>query len=394
MTTTTFAPVPFAPAAPANQPMDMADVLAQPAEHDAAPARANRKVTKAIKAAISLLGLGALALYLDGVVASYRAVNAEMAPYFGYTSWTVPTGIDLGIGIVAGIDILLAYLDHSVWWLKWVPRALTAATIVMNEQAGGDLAARIAHGVLPSLAIVCVEVAVKVVRQRIGLETDTRRDAIPTARWVYSPIRTFRLNRRMVLWRINSYPVALDRELLRLAGESRAKALYGPAWKRTMPGEVRLLLELGKIGPDDIPGPMVLPGPGDQAAPAAGPVPPVPGDRSPFEAGPRGPQDGDGGDRSAPEAGPRGRTTGTDGDRRPAFRRPRPELAVPDEPQDVLDAAVAAARELIRAEQPVNRNTLKAALKTAGHDLGNRRMGPVLAYAKEMAAQASQQVNP
>ena len=394
MTSTTFAPAPFAPAATANQPMDLTTVLPQPADHDDAPPRENRKVTSPIKAAIGLLGLGALALYLDGVVASYRAVNAELAPYFGSASWTVPTGVDLGIAIVAGIDLVLAYLDNSVGWLKWVPRALTAATIVMNEQAGGDLAARIAHGVLPSLAIVCVEVAVRVVRQRIGLETKTRRDTIPKARWIYSPIRTFRLHRRMVLWRINSYPAALDREFLRLAGESRAKALYGPGWKRSMPGEIRLLLELGKIGPDDIPAPAVPEDRRDQAAEIGGPVPPVPGDRVALEAGPRGPQDGDGRDRSAPETGPRGRTAGTDAGRRPAFRRSRPELVVPDEPQDVLDAAVAAARELIRAEQPVNRNNLKAALHVAGHDLGNNRMGPVLAYAKELAAQASQQVNP
>lgn len=346
----------------------------QPAEDTAQTTL--RPITAAVKFVIGALSAFVLALFADGMVASFRSVRAEMTPWFGSLAWTVPTGIDVGIFVFSGLDLLLAYLELDVWWLRWVPRLLTAGTISLNEAAGGSSSARLAHVLLPSLAIVAVEVAVRVVRKRTGLENGTRRESIPLARWMLSPVATFRLWRRMVLWRINSYQRALDMEFQRLSGETRAREFYGSDWKDAVPGEVLFLLELGKIGAADIPRPGQRPWWSDPETVAQDQTSGPGGDRSRD-------RDQDDADRSGTGPDPnrrRSRTRSGTG-RRGTGRGAGP--ATPDEPQDVLDAAVEVARELIRNGHSINRGTLRTGLAHRQIMRGNSKIGPLLAYVKD-----------
>ena len=360
-------PAAFPPVAGAEAPEEE--------QAEAQPAKKLRPITRAVKAQIAVITAAVVALFADGMIASFRAVSTEMAPWFGTLSWTVPVGVDVGIFGFSGLDLLLAYLDLGVWWLKWVPRLLTAGTIALNEAAGGSAPARLAHVLLPSLAIVAVEVGVRVVRKRTGLEHGTRRETIPFARWIFSPWPTFKLCRRMVLWKIYSYDEALELELRRLSGETRARTLYGDDWKTQVPGEVRLLLEMGRIGSRDIPRPGEEPwwcrtedgpdGPGEADQRTGGPHKEP--DRSAFQDGPD---------------GPRKRTSGR------ALRgrgRTDADQDAPNEPDHVLATVAEIARELTKAGEPINRKTLRAALGARGMTADNRRIGPLIKYAQVQA---------
>ncbi len=342
-----------------------------------------RPITGWVKFVIGALSAFVLALFADGMVASFRAVRSEMAPWFGPLAWTVPTGIDVGIFVFSGLDLLLAYLDLDVWWLRWVPRLLTMGTISLNEAAGGSSSARLAHVLLPSLAIVAVEVAVRVVRKRTGLEQGTRRESIPSARWLLSPIATFRLWRRMVLWRINSYQRALDMEFQRLSGETRAREFYGSGWKEAVPAEVLFLLELGKIGAADIPRPGQRPWWADPEAVAQDQDGDQDQDRSRDRE-----QDSAGAGGTGPDPNrTRSRTktgTGAGTGRRGTGRTGGP--VTPREPQEVLDAAVEVARQLIVDGHSINRGTLRTGLAQRQIRRGSNKIGPLLAYVKDEVA--------
>jgi len=362
---------------------DSPDAPSDPQGAAAAPQRRLRPITKWVKFVIGVLSAFVLALFADGMVASFRTVRTEMTPVFGSLAWTVPTGIDVGIFVFSGLDLLLAYLDLDVWWLRWVPRALTTGTILLNEAAGGSTSSRLAHVLLPSLAIVAVEVGVRVVRKRTGLEQGTRRESIPLARWVLSPLDTFRLWRRMCLWGINSYRRALDMEFQRLSGETRAQEYYGREWKSAVPGEVRFLLELGKIGAADIPRPGQRPWWSDPETVAQDRERDQDGDRSRDQDQDGGTDDGTGPDPNRRRSRTRTGTGGGTG-RRGTGHGAGP--ADPKEPQEVLSAAVEVGKELIQNGQSINRGTLRAGLARRQIIRGNSKIGPLLKYVKDEVA--------
>jgi hypothetical protein len=215
-----------------------------------------------------VIGVMAALIALGGMVLSFRAVSVEMAPAFGSRwAWLVPIVVDLTVFVFSGVDLVLARLDMSHPLARWTVYGATGGTVYLNYAAGGTVPGRIAHVLMPSIWVVFVELIRHVVRSQVGLATGSRREAIPAARWLLSPWPTLKLWRRMVLWRVSSYPRAVDQEKRRLGAVAAARELHGRLWRWRLSPLTRLRINLGEIGAADL-WPVA-------AAPIAPPVPPA-----------------------------------------------------------------------------------------------------------------------
>jgi hypothetical protein len=321
-------------------------------------------------------------LGLLGFVNSFAAVADAARPSFGGLAWSVPLGIDLGIAIFAALDIVLARLDMRVRWLRFIPWALTAATVYLNVAEESTVFGRIAHAVLPALWVCAVEIAAHVIRIRAGIAAGTRMDGIRASRWILAPWPTLKLWRRMVLWEIRSYPDALSRERARVLALTDLQDTYGRwAWRRRAPRRVRALYRLGELAPAPEPG-----GPAAEvtAAPSTAPAQDRPGggevDRPALASGPSAtPTGGPSGARS-------GRGTRGSGGRsaRPSRTRKTGKAASPDV-DDLMPLGWRIAADLAAAGEPLTRNSLAARLRGAGQSAGNARVGALLARLKTEA---------
>lgn len=210
-----------------------------------------------LKTAVTAVSIAVAALGLLGFVNSFHRVDQSAQPSFHGLAWTVPTGIDLGILIFSALDIVLALLKMRIAWLRLIPWALTWVTIdlnISNPQGAAPLSGfdRLAHGVLPALWAISVEVGAHVVRKRARLSDTKRMDRVRVSRWLLAPLPTLGLWRRMVLWEERSYPVALEREKTRLLTKTELQDAYGLWWRWRAPRRQRALYRLGALAPTPI----------------------------------------------------------------------------------------------------------------------------------------------
>jgi len=242
---------PAAPVAVWPMPDPAPPVAEQHAEPAVKPIEGPLKtVVTAVAAAVGTLGL-------LGFVNSFHRVDATAQPSFHGLAWTVPTGIDLGIFVFSALDIVLAILDMRIVWLRLVPWALTAVTIQLNiaDQTGQPPLTgfdKLAHGVLPAMWALSVEVGAHVVRKRARLTSTTRMDKVRISRWLLAPVPTLGLWRRMVLWEEKSYPAALLREKTRVLARTDLADRYGRLWRFKAPRRERALYRLGDLVPSTV----------------------------------------------------------------------------------------------------------------------------------------------
>jgi hypothetical protein len=196
-----------------------------------------------------VIGVMAALIALGGMVLSFRAVSQEMIPAFGARwAWLVPIVVDLTVFVFSGVDLVLARLDMSHPLARWTVYAATGGTVWLNYSAGGSAAGRVAHVLMPSIWVVFVELMRHVVRRQTNLATGSHREPIPTARWFLSPWPTLKLWRRMVLWRVNSYPRALEQEKARLSAVATAREVHGRLWRYRISPLTKLQINLGEAG--------------------------------------------------------------------------------------------------------------------------------------------------
>ncbi|MEV7971476.1 DUF2637 domain-containing protein [Sphaerisporangium sp. NPDC088356] len=197
----------------------------------------------------AVIGAVTLVLGLIGFVNSFEKVATAAVPSFGWFAWTVPLGIDLGIAVFSVLDIVLCRLGMRVRFLRMIPWALTAATIYLNIAGETDAFAIVAHAILPLLWVIAVEVGAHVLRKRAGLSSATRMDSIRKSRWILALPSTFSLWRRMILWEIRSYPLALQRERDRVLAKTELQDRYGRLWRWKATRRERALYKLGELAP-------------------------------------------------------------------------------------------------------------------------------------------------
>ncbi|MFI5621497.1 DUF2637 domain-containing protein [Streptomyces sp. NPDC051567] len=180
--------------------------------------------TAVVGIVIAALGLGGLGLYLSfGSVARFAFERLHFGSLTRGRLFAV--GVDVGIMVLIGIDLVMAWLRRPIAWIRIPVWLLTGATVVLNAAsvtpAPGrawefiDYLAVAAHGLVPVLFISVVEVGRDAV-DRIVRPVRPGRDAIPLIRWALDWRATWAIYCRMRLWRIDSYPemIRRDQELL------------------------------------------------------------------------------------------------------------------------------------------------------------------------------------
>ncbi|SET43972.1 DUF2637 domain-containing protein [Nonomuraea wenchangensis] len=217
-----------------------------------ATSEAPRELTKGEKVAVISVGLVVLALGILGFVNSFAAVKLAAVPYFGGLAWTLPIGVDLAIGAFSAVEILLARLGMRLSILKLVPWTLTAVTVYLNVAGETNLFGIIAHAVLPGLWVMAVEVIAYAVRRRYKLSQAKNMEAIRLSRWILSPISTFFLWRRSVLWETRSYEAALRRERDRAYAKADLQERYGRMWRLKATRRERVEYKLGELVPTEL----------------------------------------------------------------------------------------------------------------------------------------------
>ncbi|MEV6439846.1 DUF2637 domain-containing protein [Streptomyces anulatus] len=207
-----------------------------PDETDSAPPR--QPLTGTQKLAVG--GIVAFALILAGIglylsfahVASFAHKELRFGSLDKGRLFAV--GVDVGIMVMIAVDLLMAWLKRPITWVRYPVWLLTSATVVLNAASATpkdkqwallDYVAAFAHGVVPVLFIMIVEVGRDAI-DRIVRPDREGRDAIPLIRWVLAPVATPRIYRRMRLWGVSSYPEMVRREQDLLAYEQWLKRKY------------------------------------------------------------------------------------------------------------------------------------------------------------------------
>ena len=174
-----------------------------------------------------------------GLAGSYLSITDLADRHNVPLAKLVPAGIDGGLVAVVVLDLVLAWMGTPVGWLRQLVRVLSVGTVAANAVAGWpDPVATGLHAAAPLMLLAMIEASRTVLLRRIGRAPGTLREPIPLARWLLAPWRTFLLWRRMALWRITSYRIAVDTELqlrravplLRVRYGAVGLAKHQPTW--------------------------------------------------------------------------------------------------------------------------------------------------------------------
>ncbi|MFJ6729639.1 DUF2637 domain-containing protein [Streptomyces sp. NPDC091281] len=198
----------------------------------------------AVTGALAAAGVGAL-----GLISSFDAVSAAAARWGFSSPWMLPVGIDTAIPVFTVANLLLIRMDMALAWVRFVPWVLTLVTCGLNVAAGDGLWAKVAHGTMPLLWVVFSEIGAHVYAVRIGAATGRRLEKIRFSRWLLAPLSTFALWRRMTLWEVTSYSLALGCERERLLARADLRESYGPLWRWKTPRRARVMLRMGELAP-------------------------------------------------------------------------------------------------------------------------------------------------
>ncbi|MFH8284711.1 DUF2637 domain-containing protein [Streptomyces antibioticus] len=242
----------------------------QTAERPAVPPLTRPEMGLAGVGALAAAGVGAL-----GLISSFDAVSAAAARWGFGEPWMLPVGIDTAIPVFTVANLLLIRMDMALAWVRFVPWVLTLVTCGLNVAAGDGLWAKVAHGTMPLLWVVFSEIGAHVYAVRIGAATGRRMEKIRFSRWLLAPLSTFALWRRMTLWEVTSYTLALGCERERQLARADLRERYGPLWRWKTPRRARVMLRMGELAPaaDTVP-PAPEPEPTEQKGEA--PTPPRP----------------------------------------------------------------------------------------------------------------------
>jgi Protein of unknown function (DUF2637) len=185
-----------------------------------------------------------------GFAVSFQTI-AGLAKAQHMPGWPVlyPVLIDvflLGVAIEARRASADGRSDLVPRLITW---ALAAFTVYVNAHGApaGDWVGIALHIAAPVAWITFLELA----RWRKLRRAPSRRDRIPVARWLLSPLTSAGMYRRMVLGNVTSYLVAYAREEARMLALDLTAAVWGKRWKREAPTVLRHQLRAGTL-PGDV----------------------------------------------------------------------------------------------------------------------------------------------
>uniref|UniRef100_UPI0005A8DB14 DUF2637 domain-containing protein n=1 Tax=Streptacidiphilus neutrinimicus TaxID=105420 RepID=UPI0005A8DB14 len=120
-----------------------------------------RQLSRGQQALVVIVVVGTLVISLIGFVGSYDAVlRLAQRNGFGWFSYVLPIGIDVGITVFLALDLLLTWMRIPLPLLRQLAWVLTGATIVFNAASAWPhpLASGM-HAVVPLLFVAAIEAA-------------------------------------------------------------------------------------------------------------------------------------------------------------------------------------------------------------------------------------------
>ncbi|MFK0142539.1 DUF2637 domain-containing protein [Streptomyces murinus] len=194
--------------------------------------------------------IGAVIIAGIGFVGSYGAVRSlAERKGFGAFALVFPIGVDAGICVLLALDLLLTWLRIPFPLLRQTAWLLTAATIAFNGAAAWPDPLGVGmHAVIPVLFVVAVEAARHAVGRIADLTADRHMEGVRWSRWLLSPLPTFLLWRRMILWEIRRYDDVIAAEQERLVYQANLRMRFGRAWRWKAPVEQLLPLRIARFG--------------------------------------------------------------------------------------------------------------------------------------------------
>ncbi|MFD0557113.1 DUF2637 domain-containing protein [Stackebrandtia endophytica] len=196
--------------------------------------------------------IGAIGIGGVGFAASFANVTKAMTPAFGEWAWLVPAGIDLGIAVTIGLDILLAKMRMRPAWLRFIPWGLTGITIWLNASGHSGIGL-VGHVSLPAMFIVMSEVGAHVIRVRAGLAAGETREGPRLPRWLVAPVETVQL--WMIMARtpgVDTYEKALAEHHGHVMAAVALREAWGIAWRIKAPHQLRARHRLGTLTATDV----------------------------------------------------------------------------------------------------------------------------------------------
>jgi len=198
--------------------------------------------SRQIAAVSAVVALVAVVLVTYGAAGSYDGLWHLAAARHVPLPRLVPAGLDGGLIGVIALDITLTWAGRPLAWLRFAARAFALGTVTANAAAGWpDPVAVFLRVFAPALIVVITEAIRTVLLDRARED----RDPVPLARWILAPVPTFRLWRRMVLWRVRDYGTAVDMEISRRQAAVRLAGRYGKEWRKAAPADLVWALRNG-----------------------------------------------------------------------------------------------------------------------------------------------------
>lgn len=225
---------------------------------------------------------------------------------------------------------------------------------------------------LPMLWVIAVEVAAHVFRKFAGLSSETHMDSIRKSRWLLALPSTFSLWRRMVLWEIRSYPLALRRERDRVLAKTDLQDRYGRLWRWKATRRERALYKLGELVPADL----VAGDEADEETVLVDKGTELTDEGHPVDTDEAGDEDG----RPEPV---RPTLRAINGDRP---RKPGRTGSSSSDVADLLPVGTEVAEKLAEQDRPLTRDNLVTGLRNLGQPISTARASKLLSLLKQGTA--------
>ncbi|MFB7896090.1 DUF2637 domain-containing protein [Streptomyces xiamenensis] len=228
---------------------------------------ARLRLTKSQAWAIAGIVLGSFAVAAIGLYLSFDHVAhfAYERLHFGtdgnLTNARLFTiGVDAGILVLIGVDLVMAWLQRPIHWIRYPVWLLTSVTVVLNSASASpqgrawelmDYVAAGAHGVVPVLFIVVVEIGRhaidRILRPKPPKPPKVKADRIPLHRWLLDPSSSGKMYRQMRLRGIHSFSEMQKRDQDLRGYETWLRKKYdGDLGKATE--EEKLPMTMAKLG--------------------------------------------------------------------------------------------------------------------------------------------------
>lgn len=193
---------------------------------------------------LAAFALGGAVIGVVGFSLSFWSVADAARPYLGWASWALPVLTDVAIFTLSGLSIFLEMHEIKARWIRLIPDALVGYTVYLNTATQPSVFGKAVHAAGPLLWVAVVEIGAFTVRRLVGLSAEDRMDRVRFSRWILAPFGTFRLWRRMRLWEVTDYKVAVGREHERSASAALLRQWYGRRWRGRAPRAERLAVRL------------------------------------------------------------------------------------------------------------------------------------------------------